>query len=160
MIIQKLAYTYAEAAAQCGYSLGVVEQAVSDGSLPARYATTQCVIRHEDLAAWVAQLPTKPTTATSPVNDDQWVPGGPGRRRTADQRQRTPRQAQAPRLRLPERASEWLTPEDVGHMLQLSPGTLSNWRSQRRGPEFKRIAGVVRYHSAVVEFWLKAQPSK
>jgi len=56
-------------------------------------------------------------------------------------------------------STQWLTPEDLGRILQIAPGTLGNWRSQKRGPEFKRIAGVVRYHPDVVEAWIQAQPN-
>lgn len=68
MPIQKLAYTLKEAAEQCGYSVPLLKQAVANGSLTARYVNTEGVIRHEDLAAWISQLPTKPNTDTSPIN--------------------------------------------------------------------------------------------
>jgi hypothetical protein len=56
---QKLAYTYEEAAAQCGYSVRVLKQQVSDGNLLARFANTKGVIRHEDLAEWLDALPAE-----------------------------------------------------------------------------------------------------
>lgn len=56
---QKLAYTYEEAAAQCGYSVRTLKQAVSDGNLAARYANSKGVLRHEDLADWLDQLPAE-----------------------------------------------------------------------------------------------------
>ena len=54
----------------------------------------------------------------------------------------------------------WLTPDDLSNLLQVSPGTVANWRSQGKGPAFKRIGGVVRYNPQVVDAWIEAQPSK
>jgi hypothetical protein len=65
MTIQKIAYTLEEAAEQSGYSVHTLKQAIADGKLIARYVKTEGVIRHEDLAAWICQLPTKPSTPTS-----------------------------------------------------------------------------------------------
>ncbi|MEV8148748.1 hypothetical protein AB0O52_11475 [Arthrobacter sp. NPDC080073] len=60
MTIQKLAYTFEEAAEQTGYSIRTLKQEVADGRLLARYANTKGVIRHEDLAAWLDALPAEP----------------------------------------------------------------------------------------------------
>ncbi|MBD1540996.1 helix-turn-helix domain-containing protein [Arthrobacter sp. IA7] len=60
MTIQKLAYTFDEAAEQSGYSVRTLKQAVADGNLAARYANSKGVIRHEDLAAWLDALPAEP----------------------------------------------------------------------------------------------------
>lgn len=146
MTIQKLAYTFEEAAEQSGYSVRTLKQAVSDGHLAARYANTKGVIRHEDLEAWLDQLPTKPNTGKSAVDE------GP--------KPATPRQTKLPQLPLPEPESEWLTPEDLGKSWQLAPGTLANWRTQKTGPAFVRIGGMVRYRRDAIEAWLKAQPSE
>jgi hypothetical protein len=59
MTIQKLAYTFEEAAEQSGYSVRTLKQAVYDGNLAARYANTKGVIRHEDLAEWLDRLPAE-----------------------------------------------------------------------------------------------------
>lgn len=146
MTTQKLAYTFEEAAEQSGYSIRTLKQAVADGNLLARYANTKGVIRHADLDAWVNQLPTKPTTGKSAVEEGS--------------KPATPLQTKAPQLPLPEPDHEWLTPEDLGKSWQLSPGTLANWRTQKTGPAFVRIGGVVRYRRDAIEAWLKAQPSE
>jgi hypothetical protein len=146
MAIQKLAYTFEEAAEQVGYSVRTLKQALADGNLAARYVNTEGVIRHEDLAAWIGQLPTKPDAGTTAVKEDP--------------KSRTPQPATAPQLSMPEPESEWLTPEDLGSMLQVAIGTIGNWRSNKKGPEFVRIGGLVRYRRHIVEAWLKAQPSE
>jgi hypothetical protein len=56
---QKLAYTFEEAAEQSGYSIRTLKQQVADGNLPARYANSKGVIRHEDLAEWLDSLPAE-----------------------------------------------------------------------------------------------------
>ncbi|WP_436055809.1 helix-turn-helix transcriptional regulator [Pseudarthrobacter oxydans] len=61
---------------------------------------------------------------------------------------------------MPESESDLLTPEDLGNSWQLSPGTLANWRTHKKGPAFVRVGGVVRYRRDAVEVWLKAQPSE
>lgn len=145
MTTQKLAYTYEEAAAQCGYSVRILKQAVSDGSLVLRYADTEGVLRHEDLVAWLSELPTRPNTGLSAIEEYP--------------KPITPRPAKAAPLSLPEHESEWLTPEDLGKSWQVSPGTLANWRTSKKGPAFVRIGGMVRYRRDAVEAWLKTQPS-
>ena len=56
---QKIAYTFEEAAEQCGYSIRTLKQHVANGNLAARYANTKGVIRHEDLADWLDALPAE-----------------------------------------------------------------------------------------------------
>lgn len=56
--------------------------------------------------------------------------------------------------------AQWLTPEDLANMWQVSPGTIANWRTNKRGPEFVRIGGLVRYSPEAVQTWLAAQPTK
>lgn len=55
---------------------------------------------------------------------------------------------------------QWLTPEDLARMWQVSAGTIANWRTAKRGPEFVRIGGLVRYSPEAVQTWLEAQPTK
>ena len=57
--MSKIAYTFEEAAEQCGYSVRTLKQHVADGNLAARYANTKGVIRHEDLANWLDGLPAE-----------------------------------------------------------------------------------------------------
>ncbi|QCB97153.1 DNA-binding protein [Arthrobacter sp. PAMC25564] len=55
---------------------------------------------------------------------------------------------------------QWLTPDDLARAWQVSAGTIANWRTNNKGPEFVRIGGLVRYHPDAVAAWLKAQPTK
>lgn len=50
-------------------------------------------------------------------------------------------------LTTPQLAAEW----------QLQPKTLDNWRSQRIGPPYLKINGVVRYSRRAATAWLDAQ---
>ncbi|MFP3580001.1 hypothetical protein SB659_10510 [Arthrobacter sp. SIMBA_036] len=59
MTIPKLALTWDEAAEASGYSVRTLKQAVYDGNLLARYANTKGVIRVEDLAKWLDDLPAE-----------------------------------------------------------------------------------------------------
>lgn len=56
---QRIAYTFEQAAEQTGYSVRTLKQAVADGNLAARYANSKGVLRHEDLATWIDQLPAE-----------------------------------------------------------------------------------------------------
>lgn len=56
--------------------------------------------------------------------------------------------------------SQWLTPEDLARMWQVSAGTIANWRTNKKGPEFTRIGGLVRYSPEAVSAWLAKQPTK
>lgn len=178
MTIQKLAYTFEEAAEQSGYSARTLKQAVADGNLTARYVKTEGVIRHEDLAAWIGQLPTKPNTDMSagkgavlkaadanaspdPVQHIKVggrnlpptpVQGMDGKTYTRPDPQP---KAHPPSLPVPE--SEWWTPEDLATMWQISVGTISNWRTLKKGPEFVRIGGLVRYSPEAVKAWVQKQ---
>jgi len=61
----------------------------------------------------------------------------------------------------PALTARYLTPEDLGEMLQVSVGTIANWRtSKTKGPEFIRIGGLVRYSPEAVSAWLAKQPTK
>lgn len=56
---------------------------------------------------------------------------------------------------------QWLTGEDLAKRWQVSPGTIANWRlTPGKGPEFKRIGGMVRYRSEAVKAWEDEQSSK
>lgn len=55
---------------------------------------------------------------------------------------------------------QWLTPDDLARMWQVSAGTIANWRTNKKGPEFVRIGGLVRYRPEAVQAWLEAQPTK
>jgi hypothetical protein len=60
MTTQKLAYTFEQAAEQCGYSVRTLKQASADGYLLVKYANSKGVIRHVDLDAWLDSLPSEP----------------------------------------------------------------------------------------------------
>ena len=55
---------------------------------------------------------------------------------------------------------QYLTPEDLAAMWQVSAGTIANWRTNKKGPEFIRIGGLVRYSPEAVSAWLAKQPTK
>jgi len=55
----KISYSVAEAAIAVGLSERVVRDAIKDSHLPARFFNTKALIRHEDLAAWIEQLPSE-----------------------------------------------------------------------------------------------------
>lgn len=59
MTVEKLALTFEEAAEASGYSIRTLKQAVYDGNLMARYANSKGVIRVEDLAKWLDDLPAE-----------------------------------------------------------------------------------------------------
>lgn len=52
----------------------------------------------------------------------------------------------------------YLTPADVSRRLggRISVKTLANWRSQRKGPPFRRIGGRVLYPLEDLETWNRA----
>jgi predicted DNA-binding transcriptional regulator AlpA len=60
---------------------------------------------------------------------------------------------------MPASESEWLTPEDLARMWQVTVGTINNWRGQNKGPEFVRIGGLVRYSPDAVKAWVAKQPT-
>ena len=47
-----------------------------------------------------------------------------------------------------------LTTEEAGEYLSIAPATLTNWRSERRGPAFVTLAPrVIRYEQTELENW-------
>jgi len=50
--------------------------------------------------------------------------------------------------------SPWLTPAEAAEYLSVKEGTLANWRSEGRGPQFAKQGRVVRYSAAVLDAWL------
>lgn len=44
-----------------------------------------------------------------------------------------------------------LTAREAAAVLRLSPGTLANWRVERKGLRFYRIGSRIRYHKVDVE---------
>lgn len=54
-----------------------------------------------------------------------------------------------------EEATKLLTAEEVADLTGLSPGTLAQWRSQRRGIPYLKIGRTVRYDVTDVESYLK-----
>jgi hypothetical protein len=173
MSIQKLAYTFEEAAEQSGYSAQTLKQAVADGNLIARYVKAEAAIRHEDLRAWISQLPTRPDTSTRAIapivgasfktvaRDVEAVSNDtPSPVQGMDGKTYT-RPATQPPLSRPESENEWLKPEDLAKTLQIAVGTINNWRGQGKGPDFNRFeGGIVRYHREAVDAWFKAQPKE
>ncbi|WP_416403461.1 hypothetical protein [Arthrobacter sp. LFS091] len=70
MTIPKLALTFEEAAEACGYSVRTLKYEVAAGKLMARYANSKGVIRVEDLAQWLDDLPAEPKAGHRPVSKD------------------------------------------------------------------------------------------
>lgn len=141
---EKISYSIEEAAQQTGCSVGVLWSAIAAGYISTRYAGADVIIRHEDLLAWIDGLPTKePEIATAP---------------TEASKQGRHRHLTGPSEPSPiVDAAEWLTTADLAAAWQVSPGTLSNWRAQRKGPAFVRFGGLVRYHRDAVDSWLANQ---
>jgi excisionase family DNA binding protein len=46
----------------------------------------------------------------------------------------------------------YLTPEEVAKRLQVSEGTLANWRSKRRGPPYMKRGGIL-YPAEKLDAW-------
>lgn len=56
----------------------------------------------------------------------------------------------------------WLTPLQVAEMLQISPGTLANWRSRSTdlkplGPRHRKVGRLVRYDADDVAEWMNTR---
>lgn len=68
MTIPKLALTFEEATEACGYSVRTLRDQVVKGNLLARYANSKGVIRVEDLAQWLDELPVEPKAGHRPVS--------------------------------------------------------------------------------------------
>lgn len=54
---------------------------------------------------------------------------------------------------------DWLTDIELAEYLSMSPRTLRRWRLERRGPQWKKFGGAVRYSRAAVDRWVDAQVS-
>lgn len=52
---------------------------------------------------------------------------------------------------------DYLTYRDLSQWLGVPEGTLRNWRYRGVGPPATTLVGLVRFHRADVEEWLKAQ---
>lgn len=55
----KLAYSVAEAAEAVGLSERVIRDAIKDSKIAVRYMNTKAIIRREDLADYIEQLPSE-----------------------------------------------------------------------------------------------------
>ena len=55
----KIAYSLAEAAEATGYSERVIQRALAEHKLLARYANSKPVIKASDLEDWIEKLPTE-----------------------------------------------------------------------------------------------------
>ena len=58
--VRKLAYTLEEAAARVGCSLALIRGQIANNYLLVRYINSKPVIEHEELVAWLRNLPTEP----------------------------------------------------------------------------------------------------
>lgn len=60
-----------------------------------------------------------------------------------------------PRTKAPAtELTKLLTPAKLAEHLEVSTGTLANWRSAGTGPKYIRLSGVVRYRVDTVEHWI------
>src|SRR5579859_7579304 len=50
-----------------------------------------------------------------------------------------------------------LSPEELAHNLGLSPATLADWRSQRKGPAYLKAGRRIWYPKVYVERWMQSQ---
>lgn len=53
------------------------------------------------------------------------------------------------------RSVRLMTASDVAEALQVSEGTLRNWRSAKRGPRFAKVGGSVRYRETDIVTWIE-----
>ncbi|WP_142030951.1 helix-turn-helix domain-containing protein [Arthrobacter sp. SLBN-112] len=136
---QKIGYTLEEAGEKTGCSSHALKSAIASGGLRARYAGEEVVIRHEDLVEWIYQLPTEMEAEATAVQEA----ARPGRRTTTGTAELSPAQA----------STDWFTTEDLAAAWQLSSGTLSDRRALKKGPEFVRLGGIVRYHRDAATAW-------
>jgi hypothetical protein len=67
--------------------------------------------------------------------------------------------ARARKKRTAPPGAEYGTPAQVAEHLIRSEGTLANWRSQGKGPRWKKLGGSIRYDWADVYEWEKSEPS-
>lgn len=56
-----------------------------------------------------------------------------------------------------EQAEEYLTPEQLAELLQVSEKTLRRWRNEGTGPPFVRIGRIIRYRKRAALAWLRDQ---
>ena len=53
-------------------------------------------------------------------------------------------------------AKELMTTEEVAALLKVAPATLSDWRHDRKGPQYYKINGrMIRYKLSEVLAWLE-----
>lgn len=50
-----------------------------------------------------------------------------------------------------------LRPGEVAEKLRVHPGTLTNWRFEKRGPAYVKIEGQVFYPSDALDAYIKAR---
>ena len=56
--------------------------------------------------------------------------------------------------------SDLLTPVELSEMLDVTLGTLANWRSYGHGPKYTKVGGRVRYPQTEINQWLKNRTLK
>lgn len=57
----------------------------------------------------------------------------------------------------PLRQDAWLTRQEVADRAQVSPKTLAQWATQKKGPRYARFGGHVRYRLSDVAQWEEEQ---
>jgi predicted DNA-binding transcriptional regulator AlpA len=52
----------------------------------------------------------------------------------------------------------WLKPKEAAAYLGLTPKTLRNWRSLKKGPTYAKLGGRARYRRSWLDEWWNAHP--
>lgn len=179
MIVPKLALTFEEAAEACGYSVRTLMHQVAAGSLLARYANSKGVIRVEDLAQWLDELPTEPKGGHRPVSgldeDEKGVaitdalgrpkgvissdaPGG------AEERVGTTDPTPKPRYRKPEEVAPELgmNPTELRRYCRESGihTRLSQNRIMLSQEDIEKLLAWVTHRQAKAEWWKESEPER
>lgn len=51
--------------------------------------------------------------------------------------------------------TRWLTTEDVSRRIQVSVETLKQWRRRGKGPPWRKVGWLVRYHPDDLAAWIE-----
>jgi hypothetical protein len=54
---------------------------------------------------------------------------------------------------------QMVTEQEAARILAVSPAALRRWRRERRGPQFSRLEGCIRYDSQSLQSWVSQNSS-
>jgi len=54
-----------------------------------------------------------------------------------------------------QRKLKYISPAEAQEIFGISENTLANWRSAKRGPQFYKIGGLVKYNAEEFEEWIQ-----